>query len=469
MFSFLYHIANLQLLSVRTWLNYKRYGKVDVDLVKRCREQIINSGFVVIKLCQWSLPRLNMMYSLNGVEWYKELEKVYDECNVHSDGYTKEVYNLTMGIDFDSKYELKEVVASGSIGQVHKIRDKLTGEIKAIKCKHPGTNMQYKVSIFTIRIFSYFLTKVKRIHYRIFPIELEAFYDSLTTQVYLSNESENIIKMGQKFKDEKYIIIPELYENSDDIIVMDYIEAVKYQDLDISTIERYKVCMLLYLSIKKMIIIDKFIHGDLHKGNWKVIVDNSDLKCKYRLVLYDMGFCFTIENIDKLYESLEENNIDKIIESLPVVATDVFSRPDEFCKKLISEKLLSTLTRPICNENLIINVITVCKNNGFILKGHFITMAILMEQTKCIFDEYLLNNDTDVNNKKTEDSKEIFENVLLKKDFPEIISFCNTYGIFKEMVKYYEKKIEDSDLKRSGIFESCDFSDILDSSLAIMD
>ena len=95
-------------------------------------------------------------------------------------------------------------------------------------------------------------------------------------------------------------------------------------------------------------------------------------------------------------------------------------------------------------------------------------MAILMEQTKCIFDEYLLNTETDVNNKKIEDNREIFENVLLKKDFPEMISFCNTYGIFKEMVEYYEKKIDDSDLKRSGIFESCDFSDILDSSLAIM-
>jgi hypothetical protein len=469
MFSFLYHILNLQRLSIYTWLKYTVTGNIDFELVSRCKNEIIQSGFVTIKLCQWSLPRLNLLYDLEREEWFKELEKIYDSCYIHDKNYTKEIYNLTTGKNFDDEYILKEVIASGSIGQVYRIKDKKTGEIKALKCKHPGTNFQYRLSICIIRSISFFMTAIKRIHYRIFPVDLETFFESLYAQVYLTNEANNLVKMYDNFKDTDRIVIPKLYDYNDDMIIMEYIEGIKYDNLDISQNQRYKICFLLYLTLRQMVLIDNTLHGDLHKGNWKVIADHSSKTMKYKIVLYDMGYCFKVQHGLEILESIEQNNVDKLSEIMPYTSTDVYNRPINERKHIIKNELQGELIRPVANKNIINNILGVSKKHGFILNGHFLSIGIIIEQTSSIFDEFLINKDAELKNEKITDVDRIYKDIIIKKDYPDIIAFCQTYKCFPKLITYYENLVNEQENDRTGIFEGCDFSDLIDVSTAIME
>ena len=469
MFGFIYHIINFQRLSFYTWCNYKWTGEVSLPLVKRCKHEIINSGFVSIKLCQWSLPRLQLLYNLQDTEWYQELEKVYDNCYIHDNSYTKELYSMTMNKDFDLKYEIKEIVASGSIGQVYKVKDRETGQIKALKCKHPGINLQYRLSILVMRCMTFFLTLVERIHYRIFPVELETFYESLVSQVYLTNEADNMKKMYSNFEDNEYIIIPKFYEGNDDILVMDYVPGVKFQDLDTTYTSKYKVCFLLFAALRQMIVIDSIIHGDLHKGNWKVVIDTTTSKTKYKIVLYDMGYCFSVDNSRDNFEAVEENNIDKIVNIFPNIVNDVYNRPVKETRLVVRDDLFDNLVRPISNKHLVNNILKLCKKHGYIIDGYFISLAIILEQTACIFDDYLINQNAEVNNIKVTKNEAIYSEIMLKKDYPDLISYCDANKIFPELADYYRSRINNENLERKGIFEGCDFSSLIDPADALME
>jgi len=374
-----------------------------------------------------------------------------------------------MNKDFDLKYEIKEIVASGSIGQVYKVKDRETGQIKALKCKHPGINLQYRLSVQFMRCMTFFLTLVERIHYRVFPVELETFYESLVSQVYLTNEAKNMKKMYSNFEDNEYIIIPKFYEGNDDILVMEYVPGVKFKDLDTTYTSKYKVCFLLFAALRQMIVIDSIIHGDLHKGNWKVVIDTATSKTKYKIVLYDMGYCFSVDNSRDNFEAVEENNIDKIVNIFPNIVKDVYNRSVKETRLVVRDDLFDNLVRPISNKHLVNNILKLCKKHGYIIDGYFISLAIILEQTACIFDDYLINQNAEVNNIKVTKNEAIYSEIMLKKDYPDLISYCDANKIFPELTDYYRSRINNENLERKGIFEGCDFSDLIDPSDAIMD
>ena len=75
---------------------------------------------------------------------------------------------------------------------------------------------------------------------------------------------------------------------------------------------RYKCITLLKLFIKNNELIHNFIHGDIHKGNWKVRIVSG----KPHIVIYDFGFCWRIPDkiikhlfkIDMLFLEIDDKN-----------------------------------------------------------------------------------------------------------------------------------------------------------------
>lgn len=467
MFGFIYHIINLQRLLLYTFLDFKYTGEVSLSLIRRCKNEIINSGFVVIKLCQWSLPRLQIIYDLEEENWYKELENVYDNCYIHEDSYTKDLYQLSTGVEFDIKYEILDIVASGSIGQVYKIRDKETEEIRALKCKHPNTNIHYYSGIFVIRLISLFITLFKRLHYRIFPVDLETFFYSLRSQVYLSNEAINLKRMYKNFENNEYIIIPELYEYNDDIIVMKYIPSVKYQDIQITQNNKYKLSYLLNLSLRQMVVIDKFVHGDLHKGNWGIYVYTEDNEERYKLVYYDMGYCFNVKNSKLLFEAFEDPpKMETMTNVISQMTTDVYNRDISDLKKIIKENFIDRPLNPIEDNNFTNSVVIFCKQNGYILHGYFISIGIILEQLNNILQQFVVGNKVGTKTIKGENQR--YTEIIVKKGFSDIVAFCDTNKIFLDLSDYYKEKIQKENVTRNAIFEGSDYSNLIDISTAIM-
>ena len=69
------------------------------DNNKNLLEKIKESGCVVIKFTQWSIPIIKMnllseedIENNNLPEWMRKLETLYQYCNNHSEDHTKEIY-----------------------------------------------------------------------------------------------------------------------------------------------------------------------------------------------------------------------------------------------------------------------------------------------------------------------------------------------------------------------------------------
>jgi len=124
MFSLIYSTISLQVWGLTGLFHYLCYGKVSDNVVEMCKNSIIGSGYVMTKLCQWMLPHLQVVYDVENENWYKILEDVYEDCYVHNVEFTKQKYYSSFEEELDEKYEIIDVVASGIIGQVYKIRDK---------------------------------------------------------------------------------------------------------------------------------------------------------------------------------------------------------------------------------------------------------------------------------------------------------------------------------------------------------
>ena len=467
MFGLIYHVINLQRLGLYAWWQYYRHGNVEDSLVSRCKDEIVLSGYVITKLCQWTLPHLQILYDVDKESWFKILEGVYEDCYIHSDQFTKDRFYSSFNVPFDSLYEIENIVASGSIGQVYKIKEKHTGKIYAMKCKHPYVNFQYYFTTFFIRVMTCWLSISKVVHASLFPIELDVFYKSLKEQIYLKNEAKNMERMYEIYKDNEYILIPEVKRKSNDIIIMDYIEGQSFFDLDISEYKKNKIAMLFFILIRHMLISSNFIHGDLHKGNWKIVHQDD----KYKLVLYDMGYCFSLpegHNVE-MFEAIEENNVEKMTNLMNIITIDVYGRGLDHTRQIAEEHLSSSITRPCTIKQLISAVVEVCCCYKYILKGYFVSALVIVDQTTFLKHEYKICTDTEIHTKKLSSEHDIYNHITIKNEFPDLISFCKAYDIFPDLVEYYQERIKRDSKERKNIFESCDFRDIIDPSSAIMD
>jgi len=230
-------------------------------------------GVLATKLLQFILMRGN---ELND----SRLHYVFEDCDKHSFEYTQQVYLEEFGKDIFNDYiiENTDPIASGSIGQVYKFYSKLLNTHVAIKVKHPKLNERVIHFIKVIKVVCFLCKWFNKYHYMIIE-----YIDNIQKQLDYIEEAENTIKFRYKWKSEKSIIIPEVFEYTDNFIIMEYHEGKNYNELP----DDKKLIVSLYMNFifYTSFLIHDFVHGDLHTGNWKVICEGDQLQ----IILYDCG------------------------------------------------------------------------------------------------------------------------------------------------------------------------------------
>ena len=124
--------------------------------------------------------------------------------------------------------------------------------------------------------------------------DIESFFDSLKKQSDFNSESLNLYKFYNNYKDNELIIIPKLYYNSNNFIIMKFEEGTFFDNSSISEYNKYKIMSLYQITLRNDLFINKFINTDLHDGNWKVRYDEKTKN--YKLILYDFGICKKIDD-----------------------------------------------------------------------------------------------------------------------------------------------------------------------------
>jgi len=324
MMSFCKTLYNYVLLAKQLNKIKNSYPTIQINDIDVLFTKINQCGAVCIKFSQWVLPIIENYYLVDDKkpEWFNHLEKIYDKCLTHSDEYTKKIYNSDYqeydGIEFDEKYEIVEIIASGSIGQVYKIRDLVTKEIYAMKVVHPEVRTQINHFKTILKLISCFPC-YNRLLRKYLPIDLTGFIDEFHIQTNMIQEANNMQRFYYYYKDCKKFIIPLAISFTRNILIMEYNEGIRLDDLDVTDFTKRKIVSYFLLHGRNNERIN-LVHGDVHKGNWCV----KEIDGEYSIIIYDFGITFNFNYSDMFIFDL---------------SLDIFQNSDESCRD--PEQLIS--------------------------------------------------------------------------------------------------------------------------------
>jgi len=256
----------------------QQFEKDQVKFGKWTKDQLIELGPTFIKLGQIASTRVD----LYPMDFIKQLESLQD--NVPSiDTYSVEnMIKKHISSDIFQSFEY-EPFKSASIGQVHKavLSD---GRNVVVKLKRPDIYNIMKRDTDDVRDIVNFLEKIG--------------FDTGTGSGYVLNESieyllaetdyikemENAIRFRRSFRKMKWVKVPKVYSvlSNENMIVMEYVESEKLNDISDPDVNGKKVCQALINSYVIQTMEYGFFHADPHPGN-------IGFSKEGKLVFYDFG------------------------------------------------------------------------------------------------------------------------------------------------------------------------------------
>jgi len=434
-------------LKLSLWSGIYYYNRSDLvfDIIIK---NINDCGCLAIKFTQWILPKIELVYDLGPTEdkWFRRLEEFYEYNNIHSLEYTKEIYSQDFNEDMEDTYEIQEIIGSGSIGQVYKVKHKITGELYAIKVTHPNMRGQ----ILFLKYVLFFLMKTPLIKDKfcsMLPFNLYDFINDFKDQTDMVHEANNCMKFYEYYEEDALVIIPRVSKVSRNILIMSYEDGVRFDDLDVSDYSKYKCILLMNSFIKNNQIITNFNHGDIHKGNWKVRISGN--KCY--LVLYDFGFCWEmpyedvgmIEFIDNTFIKMDNGN--QLTEDIIKISKFLLS---EKCSDELIRDEMSRMTMKLDPDVLFKFIITIAQKENIVLDSTLLQVLICLTQITKYLEKYsLIRTDNTF-------STGFLGYEYYRKRLIDIKSFCESNDIFKEYVGYIDKKIKKYNPDINDLFET---------------
>lgn len=429
-------------LTIWTGIYYFRPSNLIFDIITN---NIKKSGPVLIKLIQWTLPKIEFMYDISGNNriLFEKLEELYENCDFHSLSYTEKIYRKDFHTELKDDFIEIQELASGSIGQVYKLKDNKNNEY-ALKILHPDINTQiyFFMIIFTI------IQWIKPLHNIVnyyFPVDLYSFIKDFQMQSDFINEANNNLKFYQMYENNPCIIIPKLRKVSKNIILMDYEKGNTYNYSENSNYMNWKIVSLLKLFSKNNEAIFNFMHGDLHKGNWKVRKENKDIK----LIIYDFGFCWKLPkmindnlvflnhvfmsiNICQYTKTIDKKHIENLSKICRIFTENRASK-DIIYEEI--EKLKEDGNTSYTDSLFFIKLtLSVCRRVNITLDSYVLACIISHNQLAGLFK--LLVDDN------LKNDKEYNERYVYFQYFSDLINFCETNNIFLDYLDHLKNEFK---------------------------
>jgi len=367
-----------------------------------------------------------------------KLDFVFENCSIHDFKFTKQLYLKDFGKDICDDYIFGKdcIIGSGSIGQVYKCYCKKSDQFVAIKVKHPGINENVDKTVWSLKIVCFLLRFINKYH----SVFLE-YINNIYLQIDYIQEVKNTQKLHHNFRNEECIIVPEIYNFSENFIIMSYHQSKRY--CEVNNQSQLLASMYMNFFYLSSVLVHDYLHADLHNGNWKVIENGNDIK----LFIYDCGIMCSTGN-RKLNEQIIDTVSggrhhfmkffdfisDKKIE-IPFKKLQELENICSICeKKASTSEVLTKFIRKIIDFNLL-------NNKNFI--NILTSIAILGETPKksiSVFVRYILYP------KGT--------NALLYHIYIDVLEKMNKFTDFKKyLINYLDNLPEKKELYSNWLFE----------------
>ena len=203
--------------------------------------------------------------------------------------------------------------------------------------------------------------------------------------------------------------------------------------------QQLKTCMNYACMVSKMVLIDNFIHADLHHKNWQVSKDDQG-----RLIVFDTGICFMSPSLTlnhTIWESFESGDSDRILSILDKIVIgnytdDVHQRIEGVVDKFRHTNIdithiMSEINRFLVDSN--------CRLSTFTLN-----IIVLL----CLIDTTLKKHNLfgSTNNQPSiaanESPRRQHHNILRTKNLDLIAYIKSRPGVYLDILEYFQDKHE---------------------------
>ena len=273
------------------------------------------SGAAFIKLAQWASTRPDILPRT----LCDALSRLHSSAPSHSFDATRAEVEAATGAPLESTFRVFEEkpVASGSIGQVHRawLREDanlLLGRMKrsgagsassssrqvAVKVRHPGVVLQMQTDFWLMGRLAAIVERIPGLGWLDTKALVGQFGASLSNQVYLNVEGEQLHRFGKHFRKWRDVGVPRLLLATESVLVESFASGrtvgsftqqpgLARKSLTLSQ-RQYIVRRGVDIYLK-MLLVDNLMHADLHPGNILFDPSGGNGQLPGRLSLVDFG------------------------------------------------------------------------------------------------------------------------------------------------------------------------------------
>lgn len=232
--------------------------------------QIAGPSF--IKLGQWAASRSDVF----PFELCEQLSKLHSDAKRHSLAYTKKVVSESFGKPFEECFAEfdDEPLGIGAMAQVYRARyvsDEYQGDV-AVKVLHPNVETTITRDLKIIMTFANLINSIPTMEWLSLPGEAATFGSMMQSQLDLRLEAQNLCIFNDQFAKDKDVSFPQAYLNvcTRQLLVEQMVEGVSMEKVlkycQQNEFDK-KVAALGLDAFLKMLLLNNFIHSDLHAGN----------------------------------------------------------------------------------------------------------------------------------------------------------------------------------------------------------
>ncbi len=277
------------------------WRKIDRPRGERLRLALEALGPIFVKFGQMLSTRRDLI----PLDIADELAKLQDQVPPFSYEVAAQTIQLAFGRSIEEMFEQFDVtpVASASVAQVHFAY--LPGHTPvAVKILRPGIATVIKNDLVLLDTVAWLMQNLWNEGKRLKPREVVAEFARHTHgELDLMLEAANCSQLKRNFKDERLLLVPEVYWDwcREQVMVMQRMDGTPVRQLaelrskgiDLSQLARDGVEIFF-----TQVFRDGFFHADMHPGNIQIATEGEQ---HGRYIALDFGIMGTLNDTDKEY------------------------------------------------------------------------------------------------------------------------------------------------------------------------
>ncbi|KAI7999529.1 putative serine/threonine-protein kinase abkC [Camellia lanceoleosa] len=291
-----------------------QFRKVWLEVVRHTLER---AGPAFIKWGQWAATRPDLF----PTDLCTELAKLHTKAPEHSFSYTKKTIERAFGRKlyeiFDNFEEAP--VASGSIAQVHRasLKYRYHGRqikpiVVAVKVRHPGVGESIRRDFEIINIVAKCSKFIPTLNWLRLDESVQQFAVFMMSQVDLAREAAHLSRFIYNFRRWKDVSFPKpVYPLVHPAVLVETFEQGESVAHYVDELEGHAQIKSILAHIGthallKMLLVDNFIHADMHPGNILVRVGQGKssrkrlFKSKPHVIFLDVGMTAELSESDRV-------------------------------------------------------------------------------------------------------------------------------------------------------------------------